>query len=99
MADEDTKQALAGAIERESGWTRKSSTVCECNNILEEMREETNCTIPTPDNCANYKVTIRVEKPKIMSEAKRKVDELYRRRSAEKVAKLGFQGEMLKFLE
>ena len=34
-----------------------------------------------------------------MSEAKRKVDELYRRRSAEKVAKLGFQGEMLKFLE
>ena len=40
-----------------------------------------------------------MEKPKIMAEAKRKVDELYRRRSAEKVAKLGFQGEMLKFLQ
>ena len=99
MADEDTKQALANAMERERAWTKKSSTICECNNILEEMRVETNCTIPSPDNCANYRVTIRVEKPKIMAEAKRKVDELYRRRSEEKVAKLGFQGEMLKFLQ
>ena len=38
VADEDTKQALVGAIERESGWTRKSSTVCECNSILEETQ-------------------------------------------------------------
>ena len=45
------------------------------------MREE--CTIPSPDNCANYKVTVRVEKPKILAEAKRKVDELFRRKSSE----------------
>ena len=34
VADKDTKQALAGAIEREGK--------CECKNILEEMR----CSIP-----------------------------------------------------
>ena len=72
VADEDTKQALAGAIERESGWVRKSSTVCECKNILEEMREEARCSIPSPDNCANFKVTVRVEKPKILAEVKRR---------------------------
>ena len=42
---------------------------------------------------------VRVEKPKIMAEAKKKVDELYRRKSSVTVAKLGFQGEMLKFLD
>ena len=99
VADEDTKQALVGAIERESKWTRKSSTLCECKSILEEMREEERCAFPTPDNCANYKVAMRVEKPKILTEAKKKVEDLYRQKSSAAVSKLGFQGEMLKFLE
>ena len=43
---------------------------------LEGMREEGKCIIPSPG--ANYKVTVRVEKSKILAEAKRKVDELFR---------------------
>ena len=62
------------------------------------MKTEENCSIPTPENCANFEVTVRVEKPKIMAEAKKKVDELFRRKSSAAVEKLGFQGEMLKFL-
>ena len=45
------------------------------------MREEGKCIIPSPG--ANYKVTVRVEKSKILAEAKRKVDELFRRKSSE----------------
>ena len=55
---------------------RKSSTLCECKNILEEMREEEMCAFPSPENCANYKVAMRVEK--ILTEAKKKVEDLYR---------------------
>ena len=73
--------------------------MCECKNILEEMREEERCAFPSPDNCANYKVAMRVEKPKILTEAKKKVEDLYRQKRSTAVSKLGFQGEMLKFLE
>ena len=34
-----------------------------------------------------------------MAEAQKKVDTIYRRKSSALVAKLGFQGEMLKFLQ
>ena len=70
----------------------KSSTICECRDILEEMRAEVNCPIPTPDNCANYDRTVRIEKPKIMAEAKKKVDVIFRKKSSAAVSKLGFQG-------
>ena len=59
------------------------------------MKEEMKCSIPAPDNCANYAVTVRVEKPTIMKEAKRKVENLYRERSIETAGQLPFQGEML----
>ena len=77
----------------------KSSTVCECRDILQEMRTEENCPIPTPDNCANYDRMVGIEKPKIMAEAKKKVEAIFRRKSSQAVGKLGFQGDMLKFLE
>ena len=99
VADFDTKEALRCAEEREGEWVTKSSTICECRDILEEMRVEENCPIPTPDNCANYDRTVRIEKPKIMAEAKKKVDAIFRKKSSAVVGKLGFQGEMLKFLE
>ena len=51
------------------------------------------------DDCANYDRTVRIEKPKIMAEAKKKVEAIFRRKSSQAVGKLGFQGEMLKFLE
>ena len=63
------------------------------------MRTEENCPIPTPDNCANYDRMVRIETPKIMAEAKKKVEAIFRRKSSQAVGKLGFQGDMLKFLE
>ena len=95
VSDEDTQEALKSAEEREAEWTRKSSTILQCKDIFTEMKEEMKCSIPTPDNCANYAVTVRVEKSNIMKEARRKVEELYRERSMEAAGQLPFQGEML----
>ena len=90
VADPDTKQALRNALEREGGWSNKSSTISECRDILEEMKDGEECPFPTPENCANFKVTMRVEKPKILALAKRKVEQVFRRKSAVTAAKLGF---------
>ena len=54
------------------------------------MREEERCAFPSPDNCANYKLAIRVEKPKILAEAKKKVEDVFRKKSSAAVSKLGF---------
>ena len=69
VSDEDTLAALANAEERE---TRKSSTIMQCKEIFQEMKTEQNCRMTTPDNFANYPVTVRIEKPNIMKKAKRK---------------------------
>ena len=37
VADIDTKEALKCAEEREGQWTRKSSTLMQCKQILKEM--------------------------------------------------------------
>ena len=97
MADEDTKEALRCAEERESEWVRKSSTITQCKDILEEMTSGEECTIPTPENCANFAVTVRVEKPKVMKIGKQKVAAIYKRQSV--AEKLGMQGEVLALLD
>ena len=98
VADEDTREALKSAEEREAAWTKKSSTIIQCKEIFTEMKEEENCRIPTPDNCATYAITVRVEKPLIMQEAKRKVERMYRERSIETASQLSLQGEMLNLM-
>ena len=99
VADNDTKEALKSAEERESQWTRKTSTLMQCKQILEEMKEEDDCTIPTPENCATFPVTVRVEKPKIMKVAKGKVAKIFASKSSEAAAASPFQCEMLRLLE
>ena len=99
VADIDTKEALLCAEEREGNWTRKSSTLMECKEIYEEMKEGDECTIPTPENCANFAVTVRIEKPKIMKIGKEKVAKVFAKRSSEKVEATPFQGQMLSLLE
>ena len=99
VADTDTKEALRCAEEREGNWTRKSSTLMECKEIFEEMKEGDECTIPTPENCRTFAATVRIEKPKIMKIAKDKVAKVFAKRSSEKVEATPFQGQMLSLLE
>ena len=90
VADLDTKEALSSAEEREGVWVHKSSTIIECKEIFEEMKDETECFIPTPENTNTFAATVRVEKPKIMAAAKKKVSDKFKKKSAEADAQLGF---------
>ena len=99
VADFDTQEALRCAEEREGEWVHRSSTILQCKGIVEEMKEEEECFIPTPENTNTFQATARVEKPKILVAAKKKVSEIYKRRSAEAAAQLGFQGQLLTLLE
>ena len=99
VADADTKEALRCAEEREGQWKRKSSTLMECKEIFQEMKEGDECSIPTPDNCSNFRVTARIEKPKIMKVAKDKVSQIFAKRSSKAVEASPFQGQMLSLLE
>ena len=65
-ADFDTQEALRCAVEREGQWKNKSSTVVQCSNILEELKAEENCFIPTASNCSTVEATLKIEKPKIL---------------------------------
>ena len=98
VADPDTQEALRCAEEREGEWVHRSSTILQCKGIFEEMKAETDCFIPTPENTNTFEATARVEKPKIMKVAKKKVCETFKRKSAEAAEQLGFQGKMLSLL-
>ena len=95
MADKDTREALRNAEQREEGWTRKTSTLIQCREVFKEMKEGNECRIPTPENCATFAVTVRVEKPLILKAAKVKVAKIYEELSSKAVEAAPFQGEML----
>ena len=99
VANKDTKEALKCAEEREGQWTRKSSTIMQCKQIVKELTEEDECTFPTPENCATFPVTVRIEKPKIMRVAKERVAKIFASKSAEAANAAPFQGEMLRLLQ
>ena len=65
VADSDTQEALKCTEVREGKWTNKSSTTVQCMNLLEELRVEEDCFIPTEHNRDTFAATVRVEMPKI----------------------------------
>ena len=73
-------------------------TVTQCHTIMEEMATEEDCLIPTPDNCATFQATIRVERPKILKAAKAKVVDIYKKKAQEAASKVPFQGELLSLM-
>ena len=65
--DPDVQEALDAAVEREEAWVRKSSTVCECRDIYNEVSES--CFIPTPLNTYNHSVAkLKKETNKIVGQ-------------------------------
>ena len=98
MADKDTLEALKCTEVREGQWSNKSSTTVQCKELLDEMRVEEECFIPTEDNTNIFRATVRVEMPKIKKVAKQKVAQLYREMAEEDADRIPFQGAMLSLL-
>ena len=60
--DSVVNHALDSRLERESGWTRKSSTVVEANRIFEENVANQKITVPTNESTTNKEVFINKAK-------------------------------------
>ena len=73
VADSDTQEAIKCTEVREGQWTQNSSTTVQCRKLLNEMREEEDCFIPTELNTDSFEATMRVEMPKIKKVANQKV--------------------------
>ena len=62
------KEALAVGVSREEEWSRKSSTICECRDILDEVEEM--CMIPSPSNTYNFDAACRLALPNLKKQTK-----------------------------
>ena len=61
--DPTVKEALAVGLTRESDWSRKSSTLCECRDIFEEVSE--NNMIPNESNTYHFETAARLALPNL----------------------------------
>ena len=98
VADKDTLEALKCTEVREGQWSHKSSTTVQCKQLMELMREEHECFIPTEENTDTLEATVRMELPGIKKVAKQKVAKLFKEKSEEDASKIPFQGAMLTLL-
>ncbi len=74
-ADTDVKIAIESSIFHESQWTRKSSTVVKCKDIMEKLSETEH--VPTMDNCPNVACSPLAEVPKLKKAASAVIAETY----------------------
>ena len=90
--DELVNHALDSRLERESGWTRKSSTVCQADQIYQDKIENRNIVIPT----------LQSERNSAINKAKKEVNKSIKEETIamwnKKVQKLTLQGDFAKLL-
>ena len=55
-ADTNVLLAIDSQLSRESEWSRKSSTIVQCQDILDKVQE--NNSFPTPQNCQNFESSL-----------------------------------------
>ena len=81
---------------RESQWVRKSSTISECQTIIENVGE--NMMLPTPENCYNFESSLSHQLPKLKEAVRLEVQFIYLEKWNEKVKDLIIQGDFLNLL-
>ena len=94
--DEKVNFALESQISRESQWSRKSSTVVECQSIMNAVAE--NHLIPTTENCYNFEASRRSQLPILKAAVRKEVSEIYLEKWNEATKKLLSQGDFLSLL-
>ena len=90
------KEALAVGVSREEEWARKSSTLCECRDIFEEVREIS--MIPSTQNTYNFDAACRLALPNLKKQTNIIVKKIYLEKYNEKAEEISFQGEFLALL-
>ena len=97
-ADVDTVEAIRCAEQREGQWEKKSSTLLQCRDLMEEIKEDKLCFIPSKENTSTIEATVRIELQKIKQVASQKVSQVFRKRAEEEATRIPFQGAMLSLL-
>ena len=95
-ADPDVKLAIESSIYRESQWTRKSSTVVKCKDIMEKLAETEH--VPTVDNCPNVVCSTMAEVPKLKKAASAAIADSYLDYWNDVAKDLIMQGDFLRLL-
>ena len=94
--DPVVKEALAVGVSREEEWARKSSTLCECRDIFEEVGEIS--MIPSPQNTYNFDAACRLALPNLKKQTNILGKKRYLEKYNEQAEETSFQGEFLALL-
>ena len=96
--DPIVNHTLDSRLERESCWTNKSSTIVQCQQLLEQNIENDNIFIPSSSNCPDVEHSRRHEIPKAKEAIKKSIQEETLQIWNNKVEHLTMQGDFLKLL-
>ena len=94
--DPVVQEALSVALAREEVWSRKSSTICECREIFNEV-EESNF-VPTELNTYNCQTASRIALPNLKKATNQIVARKFLNKYNDQAEDLTFQGEFIKLL-
>ena len=87
--DPVVQEAISVAVAREETWSRKSSTICECRDILNEVEES--CMIPTPLNTYNWNTASRLALPALKKQTNNIVARRFLDKYNDQAEELSFQ--------
>ena len=93
--DPVVKEALACQLEREGAWTKKLSTVVECQDMFEKLSQTHSIT--ALENC--HESSKRLEVRRLKKAGKSLVAEKYKDRASEKSRGLEVQGDLARLME
>ena len=95
-ADDNVQLAINSQLSREVNWSRKSSTIVQCQTIINRVSE--NHIFPTEENCYNFQASLASETPKLKTAVKEMVKTDLKAKWNNKVEKLEVQGDFIKLL-
>ena len=96
--DQIVNHTLDSRLERESSWTNKSSTIVQCQQLLEQNIESDNIFIPSTLNCPDVNHARRHEIPRAKKAIKKSIEEETLQTWNTKVQKLTMQGDFVNLL-
>ena len=94
--DSRVKFAVESQLARESQWVKKSSTVLQCQDIVDKVADT--MLIPTTENCYNYEASLKHQLPKLKVAVRQEVQFNYLEQWNSRVKDLLVQGDFLNLL-
>ena len=94
--DKVVNAAMDSAINRESQWSHKSSTIVKCDNLFKQISETQ--LIPDIDNCVNVACSTAANLPKIKEAMTKSITNEYKDYWNELVKDLTMQGDFVQLL-